>query len=141
MPCPYQAAAGRNGLVAVALLLRCSRATGKQGDDQLTHSEESLQEQLEPELIVLRRGEPSVYQVVEPDEEATSVGTQGGADDGAREPTNKRAEDEWADARAGRPLGGRCCRIYRRTGIGWLVNVSQHLLTLPKPRRGSPSTH
>jgi hypothetical protein len=118
MPCPYQAAAGRNGLVAVALLLRCSRATGKQGDDQLTHSEESLQEQLEPELIVLRRGEPSVYQVVEPDEEATSVGTQGGADDGAREPTNERAKDEWPHARARRPVSGGDFRIAERTGIG-----------------------
>jgi hypothetical protein len=141
MPCPFQAAAGCNGLVAVALLLWCGQASGKQGDDQLTHPEESLKEQLEPELIVLRRGESSIHQVVEPDEEVTSVGTQGGANDGAREPTNERAKDEWADARAGGSLGGRRFRIYRRTGIGWLVNVSQHLLTLPKPRRGSPSTH
>jgi hypothetical protein len=111
MPCRYQAAADCNGLVAFASLLLCGQATGKQGDDQLTQPEESLQEQLEPELIVLRRGESSIYQVVEPDEEATSVGTQGGADDGTREPTNKRAKDEWADARAGRPLGDRRCRI------------------------------
>jgi hypothetical protein len=84
MPCPDQAAASGNGLVAVALLLWCSPATGKQGDDQLTRPGQSLQEQLESELIVLRRGEPAIHQVVEPDEEPTGVGTQGGTDDGAR---------------------------------------------------------
>jgi hypothetical protein len=141
MPCPYQAAAGANGLVADALLLWCSQATSKQVDDQLTHPEASLQEQLESELIVLRRGESSIHQVVEPDEEPTGVGTQGGTDDGTGEPTNKCAKDEWPDARAGGRLGDRSFRNYWRTGLGFLVNVSQHLITLPKPRRGSPSTH
>ena len=53
MPCPYQTAAGCCGRVVIALLLWCSQATGKRVDDQLTDPEESLQEQLEPELIVL----------------------------------------------------------------------------------------
>ena len=70
-----------------------------------------LQEQLESQLIMLRRGEPAIHQVVEPDDEPTGVGTQGGADDGTREPTNKCAKDEWSDARADGLLDGRNFRI------------------------------
>jgi hypothetical protein len=77
-----------------------------------------LKEQLEPELIVLRRGEPSIHQVIEPDEEPAGVRTQGGADDGASEPADKRAKDEWPDARAGGPMSGRELRLAGRTGIG-----------------------
>jgi len=79
--------------------------------------------------------------VIKPDEKAAGMGTQGGADDGASEAAEKCAEDKWPDARAGGPLGGGRFRITRRTGTGQLVNVSQHLLTLPKPPRGSRSTH
>ena len=64
----------------------------------LTHREESLKKQLESELIVLRRSEPSIHQVVEPDEEAASMWAQGSADDGTGEPADKGAENEWPDA-------------------------------------------
>jgi hypothetical protein len=83
----------------------------------LTQPEGSLKEQLEPELIVLRRGEPAIHQVIEPDEEASGMGTQGGAEDGAGESTDKRAEDKWPDARTGGPLGKVGVRINRRMGI------------------------
>src|SRR3954470_13592027 len=57
-------------------------------------AEESLQEQLEPELVVLRRDQSSIHQVIEPDQEPPGVGTQGSADDGAGEPTDKCAKDK-----------------------------------------------
>jgi len=56
--------------------------------------------------------------VIEPDQESAGVGTQGGADDGTGEPTDKCAQDKWPDARAGRPLGDQSLRITGRTGIG-----------------------
>jgi hypothetical protein len=43
----------------------------------------SLKEQLKSELIVLRRGESAIRQVVEPNEEPAGMGTQGSAEDGA----------------------------------------------------------
>ena len=98
-----------------------------------------LEEELESELIVLRRGEPAIDQMIEPDQEPASVGTQGGADDGAGEAADDGAEDKWPDTRGRRRLGAGFLRIDRR--VGYLLDVSQHLLTLPKPRRGSPSTH
>jgi hypothetical protein len=98
-----------------------------------------LKEQFEPELIVLGRGKSAIHQVIEPDQVATSVGTQCGTDDGAGEPADESAKDKWPDARDGRPLITGSLRIAGR--IGGLVNVCQHLFTLPKPRRGSPSTH
>ena len=81
-------------------------------------TEGSLQEQLEPELIVLRRDQSSIHQVIEPNQEPTSVGTQGGADDGTGEPTDQCAKDKWSDPRASRLLGGHGLRITGRTGIG-----------------------
>jgi len=90
---------------------------------------------------MLGRGEPSIHQVIEPDDEPAGMWTQGGAKDGSGEPTDKRAKDKRSDARAGRHLASCGLRITGRTEIEGLVNLSQHLLTLPKPRRGSPSTH
>jgi len=81
-------------------------------------TEESLQKQLEPELIVLRRNQSSIYQVIEPDQEPAGVRTQGGAHHGTGEPTDKRAQDKWPDPRAGGPWGDQGLRITGRTGIG-----------------------
>jgi hypothetical protein len=85
-------------------------------------AEGSLQEQLEPELVVLRGDQSSIHQVIQPDQEAAGVGTQGSAKDGTGEPTDKCAKDKWPDARAGSPLGGQGLRITGRTGIGCLIN-------------------
>lgn len=98
-----------------------------------------LKEELESELIVLRRGEPAIDQVIEPDQEPASVGTQGCADDGAGESADDGAKDKRPDARGRRRLGAGFLQIARR--VGCLVDVSQHLLMLPKSRRRSPSTH
>lgn len=97
MPCIYQAAAA-------------------QGEAVL------LEEQLEPELIALRRGEPAIQEVIEPDEEPTRVGTQGGADHGTGEPADDRAKDKRPDARNRRPLQAGSLRVGRR--IRCLVDVS-----------------
>jgi hypothetical protein len=90
-----------------------------------------LEEQLKSELIVFRRSEPAIHQVVEADEVSAGMGTQGGADDGPGEPADNRAKDKWPDARGPWAVRASSVRIGRR--IGNLVDVSQHLLILPKP--------
>ena len=77
-----------------------------------------LKEQLEPKLIVLRGGEPSIGQVIEPDQEPAGVGTQGSADDGAREAAHERAKDKWAYTKSGRLLSGHDFQVAPRTSIG-----------------------
>jgi hypothetical protein len=57
-----------------------------------------LQEQLEPELVVFRRGEPAIHQVIETDEEAAGMRTQGSPEHGTGEPANDRAKNKWPDA-------------------------------------------
>ena len=78
----------------------------------------SLKQQLESELIVFGRSEPSIHQVIEPDEEPAGVGTQGGADDSAGEPAHKCAQDKRPDARARGLLNSRGFRFIRQTGNG-----------------------
>jgi hypothetical protein len=91
-----------------------------------------LEEQLESELVVLGGGEAAIYQVIEADEVAAGMGAEGGAEDGTGESADHGAEDERPDWRARRHLNGGSLRFDRQ--IGWLVDVSQHLLILPKPR-------
>jgi hypothetical protein len=88
---------------------------------------------------MLGGSEAAIYQVIEADEVAAGVGAEGGTEDGTGEPADHGAKDEWPDWRARRHLNGGSVRFDRR--INWLVDVSQHLLILPKPRRRSPSTH
>jgi hypothetical protein len=57
-----------------------------------------LKEQLEPELVVLRGSEPAIQQVIEADEEASSVGAQGGAKDSPGEPADDSTKNKWPDA-------------------------------------------
>jgi hypothetical protein len=66
--------------------------------EALTRELGLLEEELESELVVLGRGEAAIQQVIEADEEAAGVGTQGGADDGAGEPADHGAKDKWPDA-------------------------------------------
>jgi len=61
-----------------------------------------LKEELEPELVVLGGGEAAIHEVIEADEEAAGMRTQGGAEDGAGEPADDRAKDEWPDSRGRR---------------------------------------
>jgi hypothetical protein len=75
-----------------------------------------LEEQLEPELIVLRGGEAAIHQVIEADEEAAGVGTQGGAEDGPGEPADDRAKDKWPDARGRWSLRAGSLRFGKRIG-------------------------
>jgi hypothetical protein len=58
-----------------------------------------LKEQLESELVVLRRGEPAIHQMIEADEEPSGMGTQGGPEDGPGEPADDRAKEKRPDAR------------------------------------------
>ena len=72
-----------------------------------------LQEQLEPELVMLRGGKPPAHQVIETDEEAASVRTQGSTDDRPGETADKGAKHKWPDARAGWTLHGGTFRFAR----------------------------
>jgi hypothetical protein len=68
--------------------------------------------------------------MVEADEVSAGMGTQGGPDDGPGEPADHRAKDKWPDARGSWAVRASSVRIGRR--IGNLVDVSQHLLILPR---------
>jgi hypothetical protein len=98
-----------------------------------------LEEQLKSELIVFRRREPAIHQVVEADEVSAGMGTQGGPDNGPGEPADDRAKDKWPDTRGS--WAARASSVWIGRRIGNLVDVFQHLLILPKPWRRSPSTH
>lgn len=91
-----------------------------------------LEEQLESELVVLRRGEAAIQQVIEADDETAGMGTEGSADDGSGEPADDRAKDKWTNVRAGRLWHSGS--VPSRRQISFLVDVCQHLLILPKPR-------
>ena len=58
-----------------------------------------LEEQLEPELVVLGGGKAAIDEVIETDEEPTGMRAQGGADDGAGEAADDGAKDKRPDAR------------------------------------------
>jgi hypothetical protein len=59
-----------------------------------------LEEQLEPQLIALRRGQPSIQQVIQPDEKTTGVRTERSSHDSPRDTTDNGAEEKWTHWRA-----------------------------------------
>jgi hypothetical protein len=51
-----------------------------------------LEEQLESQLIALRRGQPAIHQVIEPDDKTTGVRAERGSNNGPRNTPDNGAE-------------------------------------------------
>jgi hypothetical protein len=88
-----------------------------------------LEEQLEPQLIALRRGEPAIHQVIEPEDKSTGVRAERGSHDGPRYTSDNGPEQKWPHRRTLRH--GRFRQLWA-TEVGWILDLSRHPFVLPE---------